>query len=64
MGAHTTPLPTHEIAVGGRGNALPGQTGIPIHAHAHRAARLTPLQTRFKEDLVEPLGLGLTLDQT
>ena len=36
---------------------------IGVHAEAHRAARLAPIEAGRLEDLVEPFGLGLLLHQ-
>jgi hypothetical protein len=52
-----------EIAVRGRGAALARLELVGIHRQAHRAARLAPLEAGLAEDLVQPLGLGLRLDQ-
>ena len=41
----------------------PGLAQVAVHAHAHRAARLAPLEAGRREDPVEPLGLGGALDQ-
>src|SRR5713226_3119318 len=52
-----------EITVRGRGAALAGLELVGVHGEAHRAARLAPLEARREEDAVEPLRLGLVLDE-
>ena len=37
---------------------------VGVHRKAHRAARLAPFEAGIDEDAVEPLGLGLALDQS
>src|SRR5881275_2875164 len=54
-------LPALEVPVGGRGAALAGLENVRVHPQAHRAACLAPVESRFPEDPVEPLRLGLTL---
>eukprot|EP00958_Prasinococcus_capsulatus_P018438 scaffold2156_cov430-Prasinococcus_capsulatus_cf.AAC.3 len=52
-----------EVAVGGGGAALPGQQLVGVHGEAHGAAGLPPVEARLHQHLVQPLGLGLLLDQ-
>src|SRR6185312_9724117 len=58
VGAPALALATLEIAVRGRGAALPFAQGVGVHAQAHRAARLAPFEAGAAEDVVEPLGFG------
>src|SRR4029079_11959233 len=60
--AEPPPAPL-EMAVRGRGATLARAELIRVHAEAHRAARLAPLEARILEDLVEPLGFGLCLHE-
>src|SRR5260370_36552268 len=62
MRARARALAANEVAVGGRHAAFAGRHAIAVDREAHRAARLAPLEARFLEDAVEPLGLGLALD--
>src|SRR5688572_2536429 len=55
-------LTAFEVAVAGRGAALPGCELIGVHAEAHRAAGEAPLRAEVGEDLVETLCLGLEPD--
>src|SRR3569833_4456366 len=64
MGAALEALPALEVAVRGRGAALLRLQLVWVHGQAHRAARLAPDETGLDEDLVEPLGLCLLLDDT
>ena len=43
-------------------HALLGPGDVGIHAEAHRASRVAPLEAGVGEDAVEALGLGLRLD--
>src|SRR3954466_2872859 len=63
MGAAALSLPPLEVAVRGRGTALAGIEPVGIHAEAHRAAGLAPLEAGVAEDAVEALFLGLRLYQ-
>src|SRR5215212_7661977 len=58
----TAALAALEVAVRGRGAALPRREDVGVHAEAHRAAGAAPVEARGPEDLVEPLPLGLDLD--
>lgn len=48
-------LTTLEVAVRSRSAKLVADELVVVHGKAHRAARLTPLETRFRKDFVEPL---------
>src|SRR5262245_65895128 len=63
MGAPEPALAALEIAVRGRGTALLGAKLIRVHAEAHRAAWLAPVEACVLEDLVEAFGLSLLLHQ-
>src|SRR6266851_5813203 len=63
MSAAALALSPLEIAVRGRGAALAGQQLVLVHRQAHRAAGLAPFEPGFEEDPVEPLLLGLVLDE-
>src|SRR5438132_13967909 len=52
-------LAPFEIAVGGRGAALPRLESIRVHPQAHRAPGVAPLESRLTEHAVEPLALRL-----
>src|SRR5262245_43471145 len=62
MGARARSLPSAEIAVGGRGAALPWRHHVATDAGAHGAAGFAPVETGVAEDAVEPFLLGLALD--
>ncbi|KAI3480557.1 hypothetical protein L1887_57276 [Cichorium endivia] len=57
-------LATLKVAVRGGGAALAGRQLVRVHAQAHGAARLAPVEAGGLEDLVEALRLGLLLDQS
>src|SRR5512145_1668202 len=57
-------LPAFKVAVRRRGAALAGRQLVVVHAEAHRAARLAPLEAGRGEYLVEALLLGLPLHQS
>src|SRR5919199_76178 len=54
--APAAPLPALEVAVARGGATLAGPQDVRVHAEAHRAARLAPLEAGFAEDSVQPLG--------
>src|SRR5690242_1288970 len=56
-------LASLEVAVRGGGHALALARGLAVHAHAHRAAGLAPLEARVAEDPIETLALGGVLHQ-
>ena len=61
MGAAPPSLAALEVAVGGRRRPLAGGQLVGVHGQAHRAPRLAPVEAGRREDLVEPLRLGLGL---
>src|SRR5512134_752402 len=61
VGASAGSLASLEVAVGGRGAALARREFVVVHAEAHRAAGLAPLEPGVPEDAVEALALGLLL---
>src|SRR5579883_2468087 len=52
------PLAAFEVAVAGRSAAFAGLQRIGIHAQAHRASSLAPVETGGAEDAIEPFSLG------
>src|SRR6185312_7161474 len=62
MRAAAGTLTALEVAVRGRGAALARREDVRVHAEAHRAACLAPLEAGGGEDAVETLFLGLLLD--
>src|SRR5437879_3814293 len=54
-------LPALEIAVRRRRTALAGAQHVIVHAEAHRAPRIAPLEPRLAKHLIEALLLGLRL---
>src|SRR5262245_60423327 len=50
-----------EVPVGRRRAALARREDVRVHAEAHRAPGLAPLEARAREDTVEPLLLRLAL---
>src|SRR5260370_1509282 len=54
-------LPAFEVAVAGRRASLAGRQDVRVHAQAHRAPGVAPLETRGLEDRVEALVFGRTL---
>src|SRR5262249_53344561 len=56
MCAHALSLSPLEVAVRGRGDALSGLAQIAVHADAHRAPGLAPLEPCGQEDTVEALA--------
>ena len=63
MGARAGALAADEIAVAGRGAALARRDLVGVHGETGRAAGLPPFEARGGEDAVQPLRLGLALDQ-
>src|SRR5439155_17774189 len=61
MSAATAPLASLEVPVRGRSAALARLQDVRVHAEAHRAARLAPLEAGAAEHLVQSLALGLLL---
>ena len=62
MGAAVSALAAFEIAIGGAGAALMRGEDISVHADAHAAACVAPLETSVGENFVEALGFGFGLD--
>src|SRR5687768_3462805 len=63
MRAAAFALSALEVAIRRRSAAFAGAQDIRIHAQAHRAAGLAPLESGVLEHAVESLLLGLSLDQ-
>jgi hypothetical protein len=63
VGATLEALPTLEVAVGGRRRPLAGGQLVRVHAEAHRAARLAPVEPGLDQDLGDALGLGRGLHE-
>src|SRR5256885_1034106 len=61
MRAAAAPLPPFKVAVRRRRAALAGAEYVVVHAEAHRAAGVAPLEARLAEHLIETLALGLRL---
>src|SRR5216684_1530408 len=51
-----------EIAITGAGAALVGRQDVGVHADAHAAARVAPLETGRGENFIEAFFFGLRLD--
>jgi len=64
MRAAAGTLAAFEVSVARRGRSFARLELIGIHRQAHAAARLSPFETGFDEDLIESFFLGLLLDQT
>src|SRR5580698_4086447 len=62
MRATAAALAAFEVTIARRGAALAGLKNVGIHAQAHGAAGLAPVESCLDEDLVETLGFGLRLD--
>src|SRR5688572_16643703 len=63
VGARTRALPPLEIAVGCRRDAIARRSKIVVHAEAHRATGLPPLEAGVGKHPVEPLLLRLLLHE-
>src|SRR5437660_2447783 len=61
MRAAALALPPLEIAVGGGGAPFTRAQHVRVHAQAHRASRLAPVESGLAEDAIEPLVLRLPL---
>ena len=59
VGAAAPALPALEVAVRRRGAALARRQDVRVHAEAHRAAGVAPLEPCVQEHLVEAFLLGL-----
>src|SRR5258706_12205477 len=55
-------LAAFEIAVAGAGAAFVRRQNVGVHADAHAAASVAPLETGGAENFVEPFLFGLRLD--
>src|SRR4051812_36185494 len=64
MGASPGALPSLEVAIRRRRAALAGIELVRVHAEAHGAARLAPLEACVAEDPVRAFSLGLRFAQT
>src|SRR5579875_3908256 len=61
MRASTASLAAFKIAVAGGRTALTRLQNVRVHAQAHRAARLSPFESGFDKNFVQPLFLRLRL---
>ena len=57
VGASAAALAAFEVAVAGGGAALAGREDVGVHAQAHGAAGLAPLEAGLAEDVVEAFVL-------
>src|SRR5690242_6281451 len=64
MGAASRALTPLEVAVGRRRTALARLENVRVHAQAHGAAGIAPLETGIEEDPIETFLLRLRLDET
>src|SRR4051812_23634668 len=64
MGATPFALPSLEVSVGCRGTPFPRLEDIRVHAEAHRAPGLPPLETGLRKDAIQPFFLRLHLHQS
>src|ERR1700746_808324 len=55
-------LPAFKVAVAGAGAALVRGQDVGVHADAHAAAGVAPLETGFAENFVEAFFFGLRFD--
>src|SRR5260370_36747424 len=62
MRAAVFALTAFEIAIAGAGAALVRRQDVGVHADAHAAACVAPLESGCSEDLVEAFFFGLRLD--
>src|SRR5216683_6866647 len=62
VGAAILALAALEIAVGGAGAALMRRQDVGVHADAHAAAGIAPLEAGSAENLVEPFFFSLRFD--
>ncbi len=61
VGAASAALTAFEVAVGVEAQRSPGCEDVRVHAEAHAAAGLAPLEAGGLEDLVEAFFFGLRL---
>src|ERR1044072_9909573 len=64
MGPCPGTLSSYEISIRGGSTTFAARYFIGVHWETHRATGLTPLESGLDEDAVEPLFLGLALDQS
>src|SRR6184192_2867013 len=57
----TTALPSLEVTVAGRSAAFARSENVGIHAEAHRASSIAPLEASLAKQSIETFGLGLPL---
>jgi hypothetical protein len=62
--ASTSALTPFEVAIRCGRTTLTRLEPVGVHGKTHGATRLTPLEARSDEDLVEAFRLGLAFDQT
>src|SRR6266849_9293323 len=62
MRATVFALPALEVAIAGAGAALVRRQDVRVHADAHAASGVAPLETGGGENFVEPFFFGLRLD--
>src|SRR5260370_33472714 len=55
-------MAAREVAVRGGGSALVRRQDVRVHADAHAASRVAPLEAGFAENLVEAFLFGGSLD--
>src|SRR5258708_1395891 len=55
-------LAAFEVAIAGAGAALVGRQDVSVHADAHAATGVAPLETGGGENFVEAFFFGLRLD--
>ena len=58
VSASAASLAAFEVAVAGGGATLAGRKNVGIHAQAHGAAGLAPVESGFAEDAVEAFGFS------
>lgn len=56
-------LATFEVSVGGRRGALAWTKFVAVDRDAHRATRREPFSSGIFKDLMQPFGLGGSLDR-
>src|SRR5579863_1571594 len=62
MRASAAALAPFEVAVAGGGAALAGRENVRVHAEAHGAAGLAPVESGFAKDTIEAFAFGLRFD--
>src|SRR5579862_6999042 len=61
MRAAAAPLAAFEVAIAGGSATLAGSENVFVHAQAHGATGLTPLESGGAEDFVDALGFSFAL---